>query len=209
MAPDMKYELSKTYQYRKVMKPLLERKRRARINKCLDELKDVMAEHVQQQSDDPNGKLEKADILELTVQHLRKLKLQKQQSARKQCNNKTEAQQNTFRSGYIQAANEVSRCLASLPKIDVAFGTKLMTHLGLRLNQLESTENRRTQVNLPLSINCTTPSSAYTKKNAFIMYSPVSSGYASDDSCSPISPVSTASSQEGLLQTVTSVWRPW
>jgi len=34
--------MSKTYQYRKVMKPMLERKRRARINKCLDELKDLM-----------------------------------------------------------------------------------------------------------------------------------------------------------------------
>lgn len=31
--------MSRTLQYRKVMKPLLERKRRARINKCLDDLK--------------------------------------------------------------------------------------------------------------------------------------------------------------------------
>lgn len=34
--------ISRTYQYRKVMKPMLERKRRARINKCLDELKELM-----------------------------------------------------------------------------------------------------------------------------------------------------------------------
>ena len=34
--------MSRTHQYRKVMKPLLERKRRARINKCLDDLKDLM-----------------------------------------------------------------------------------------------------------------------------------------------------------------------
>lgn len=34
--------LSKTYQYRKIMKPMLERKRRARINRCLDELKDLI-----------------------------------------------------------------------------------------------------------------------------------------------------------------------
>ena len=33
---------SRTYQYRKVMKPMLERKRRARINRCLDELKELM-----------------------------------------------------------------------------------------------------------------------------------------------------------------------
>ncbi|KAJ9574451.1 hypothetical protein L9F63_008377, partial [Diploptera punctata] len=34
--------ISRTVQYKKVTKPLLERKRRARINKCLDELKDLM-----------------------------------------------------------------------------------------------------------------------------------------------------------------------
>lgn len=34
--------VSRTYQYRKVMKPMLERKRRARINRCLDELKELM-----------------------------------------------------------------------------------------------------------------------------------------------------------------------
>lgn len=34
--------MSRTHQYRKVMKPLLERRRRARINKCLDDLKDLM-----------------------------------------------------------------------------------------------------------------------------------------------------------------------
>lgn len=50
MAPNHGYILtdasgepvSRTYQYRKVMKPMLERKRRARINRCLDELKELM-----------------------------------------------------------------------------------------------------------------------------------------------------------------------
>ena len=34
--------VSKTYTYKKITKPLLERKRRARINACLDERKDIM-----------------------------------------------------------------------------------------------------------------------------------------------------------------------
>lgn len=50
MAPNQNFVLtdergepvSRTYQYRKVMKPMLERKRRARINHCLDELKELM-----------------------------------------------------------------------------------------------------------------------------------------------------------------------
>ena len=42
MAEHDEEPMSRTFQYRKVMKPLLERKRRARINACLDELKDIM-----------------------------------------------------------------------------------------------------------------------------------------------------------------------
>ena len=41
--------VSKTYTYKKITKPLLERKRRARINACLDELKDIMT--VRRQTD--------------------------------------------------------------------------------------------------------------------------------------------------------------
>jgi hairy and enhancer of split, invertebrate len=43
--------LSKTYQYRKIMKPMLERKRRARINRCLDELKDLITGALQNVSE--------------------------------------------------------------------------------------------------------------------------------------------------------------
>ena len=65
--------VSSTHQYRKVMKPLLERKRRARINSCLEELKDLMVAALQTEGESIT-KLEKADVLELTVRHLRKLK---------------------------------------------------------------------------------------------------------------------------------------
>ncbi|XP_050316932.1 enhancer of split m7 protein [Bactrocera neohumeralis] len=196
------YELSKTYRYRKVMKPLLERKRRARINQCLDELKDLMAECVQQQSGDPEVKLEKADILELTVEHLRKMRQQQTTAKRSD-----EGARQSFRSGYIKAAHEISRCLATLPNVDVQLGTQLMTQLGLRLNQLESQHQEvRTAVNQPLSVNCgpATPTSSA----ASSMYSPVSSGYASDNESTASS--QTAASSNGLLQvSATSVWRPW
>uniref|UniRef100_V9IHA8 Enhancer of split mbeta protein n=1 Tax=Apis cerana TaxID=7461 RepID=V9IHA8_APICE len=71
----MEYEepVSRTYQYRKVMKPMLERKRRARINRCLDELKDLMVTALQAEGENV-AKLEKADILELTVRHLHTLR---------------------------------------------------------------------------------------------------------------------------------------
>ena len=57
--------MSRTNQYRKVMKPLLERKRRARINSYLDELKDLMVTALQSEGESIT-KLEKADVLELT-----------------------------------------------------------------------------------------------------------------------------------------------
>lgn len=55
MAPNQTYlineangePVSRTYQYRKVMKPMLERKRRARINHCLDQLKEIMTNTLQ------------------------------------------------------------------------------------------------------------------------------------------------------------------
>lgn len=200
-----KYEMSKTYQYRKVMKPLLERKRRARINKCLDDLKDLMAECVAQTGD---AKFEKADILEVTVQYLRKLKESKKH-AQVQA-----APEYSFRAGYIRAANEVSRALAALPKVDVAFGTTLMTHLGMRLNQLEqSVEQPATPMALhtPLSINCggantCSSSSSSSSRDA---YSPVSSGYASDSDCSSSSTSALAAQSLLQISNTGSVWRPW
>ncbi|CAJ1085528.1 taste receptor type 1 member 1-like [Xyrichtys novacula] len=54
-----------------VSKPLMEKKRRARINKCLDQLKCLMENYYS--SSIRKRKLEKADILELTVKHLRNL----------------------------------------------------------------------------------------------------------------------------------------
>ncbi|KAI4482743.1 hypothetical protein M0804_008596 [Polistes exclamans] len=55
----------------KITKPLLERKRRARINQCLDELKDLMVDAHETEGENIS-KLEKAEILELTVRHLQR-----------------------------------------------------------------------------------------------------------------------------------------
>ena len=103
--------MSRTHQYRKVMKPLLERKRRARINKCLDELKDLMVYAVQSEGE-AIAKLEKADVLELTVRHLQKLKRQQMLQANPALD------MDRFRAGFTSCATEVSRCLASIPGVN-------------------------------------------------------------------------------------------
>ncbi|XP_072304662.1 hairy-related 3 [Eucyclogobius newberryi] len=55
----------------KVSKPLMEKKRRARINQSLDQLKSLLESHYS--STIRKRKMEKADILELTVRHLKHL----------------------------------------------------------------------------------------------------------------------------------------
>ncbi|XP_032377060.1 hairy-related 3 [Etheostoma spectabile] len=64
-------EKSKPIVGNRVSKPLMEKKRRARINKCLDQLKSLLESFYS--SSIRKRKLEKADILELTVKHLRNL----------------------------------------------------------------------------------------------------------------------------------------
>ena len=159
---------SKTEKYRKVVKPLMERKRRARINACLDQLKDLLTEQMIQ-----NGehilKMEKIDILEMAVHHLRKSKTS------------VHHDRESFKNGYINAANEVSRTLAFLPNIDISIGTKIMTHLGQRLNEIQS------QLFQPMTTTICMPSPSE---------STTSSGYVSDD-C------------ESTSSSGSDIWRPW
>lgn len=182
--------LSRTYQYRKVMKPMLERKRRARINKCLDELKDLMVTALQAEGESI-AKLEKADVLELTVTHLKKLQRRNQLAVRPLPNH-----QDKFREGYSHCASEVSRCLASVQGVDVTLGTKLMTHLGISLNNYEK--------RAPLTIlvpqaepspALSSASSGYSSASELSPTPSTSSRNSSSPSCSgPSSITSTASS---------------
>merc|ERR1712113_159614 len=125
--------MSRTHQYRKVMKPMLERKRRARINKCLDELKDLMVVALQTEGESIT-KLEKADVLELTVRHLKKLRRQQMLTISPHLN------QDKYRSGFTACATEVSRCLGSLPTVDANTRSKLMNHLGQRLASVSASD---------------------------------------------------------------------
>lgn len=88
MRMDVKMEkMSQKALERRSNKPIMEKKRRSRINQCLDELKTLILETDNERS--RHSKLEKADILEMTVrylqtlrtyhQHLQKLHLVQQQ----------------------------------------------------------------------------------------------------------------------------------
>ncbi|XP_057233456.1 transcription cofactor HES-6-like isoform X2 [Malurus melanocephalus] len=105
---------------RKLRKPLIERKRRERINNCLDQLKETVvgAFHL-------DSKLEKADILEMTVKHLQNI-----QSSKMMADSKVglEAQQR-YSTGYIQCMHEVHNLLLTCEWMDKTLGARLLNHL--------------------------------------------------------------------------------
>ena len=195
--------MSRTHQYRKVMKPLLERKRRARINKCLDELKDLMVFALQAEGESIT-KLEKADVLELTVNHLRKLKKRNMLK----CNSSSDSAQ--FNSGFTACANEVGRCLSSVPGIDLEFGSSLMSHLGGRLNDMEASKTAPLSVSVPQPQTVThhEVSSREVKHRTSSVFS--DAGYSSGrDSVSPRREPSHLSSEINVKQEPSAVWRPF
>lgn len=146
------------------MKPMLERKRRARINRCLDELKELMVTALQSEGENVS-KLEKADILELTVRHLHKLRRQQRLAHANPV-----IHEDRFRAGFTHAANEVSRVLASIPGVDITLGTKMMTHLGMTLNSIDKSK--------PLSIQ-TQPQQTIFTTPPISPTNSISSGYSS------------------------------
>ncbi|XP_028030124.1 transcription factor HES-4-B-like [Bombyx mandarina] len=116
---------------RKTNKPIMEKKRRARINRCLNELKDLLLDSEK----DPtrHSKLEKADILELTVKHLQKL--QRQQLAAAIAADPAVLQR--FKSGFGDCAVEVRRYLSRLASVPTGLRHRLGNHLTSCISGIE------------------------------------------------------------------------
>lgn len=199
----MEYEepVSRTYQYRKVMKPMLERKRRARINRCLDELKDLMVTALQAEGENV-AKLEKADILELTVRHLHTLR-----AARRLTLTPESSYADRFREGFTQCAQEVSSFLSTpvAAAVHPAAGAQLMRHLGGCLRRLEGPASS------PLGNTNTSSSTATTVSKTSPAVSPanVMINVPQNVYTPPQSPVSVASSSGESMESSNTVWRPW
>ncbi|KAG5852024.1 hypothetical protein ANANG_G00058050 [Anguilla anguilla] len=84
----------------------MERRRRARINGCLGELRTLLLQsHIAQSC--RRSKLEKADILELTVRHLKAL------TQSNGSGSFAEVAMSRFYAGYSDCAREVSRFLST------------------------------------------------------------------------------------------------
>jgi hairy-and-enhancer-of-split protein len=196
MAPVVKNEFkcedfsSRTDQYRKVMKPLLERKRRARINACLDELKDLMVFALQTEGENIS-KLEKADVLELTVRHLQKLKRQQMLALNPALD------LDRFHAGYTACATEVSKCLASTG-VDITVGSRLMSHLGHKLHTIESSRVSPLRVRVPSS-----------SSDCGYFSGRDSTPSPSSSTCSGLLQISPAEKTSTHLSQHSPVWRPF
>ena len=118
-------------------KPLLERRRRARINKCLDELKDLMVFALEQEESVREGgvvRLEKADILEVTVRHMRKLK-----AANSLCVTPSTTYAQRFRIGFATCAAEAREFIAAPGSgFDPKESRAIISHLSDNMQLLAS-----------------------------------------------------------------------
>ncbi|XP_016950882.1 enhancer of split m8 protein [Drosophila biarmipes] len=171
---------SKTQIYQKVKKPLLERQRRARMNKCLDNLKTLVAEL---RGDDGILRMDKAEMLESAVIFMRQQKTHKKVVPEE----RTALPLDSFKNGYMNAVNEVSRVMASTPGMSVDLGKSVMTHLGRIYKNLQQFHEAQAD-----SMDCSSMDKA--------PLSPASSGYHSD--CDSPAPSPQPLQQQPL-------WRPW
>ncbi|KAL0966748.1 hypothetical protein UPYG_G00299670 [Umbra pygmaea] len=95
-------------QHRKSSKPIMEKRRRARINDSLGQLKTLILDALKKDSS-RHSKLEKADILEMTVKHLRNMQ-------RLQINGAVSTGPLVlvkYRDGFSECMSEVTRFLST------------------------------------------------------------------------------------------------
>lgn len=200
---DYEEPVSRTYQYRKVMKPMLERKRRARINRCLDELKDLMVTALQAEGENV-AKLEKADILELTVRHLHTLR-----AARRLTLTPENSYADRFREGFTQCAQEVSSFLSTpvAAAVHPAAGAQLMRHLGGCLRRLEGPATNSMTSNNVVTTSANSVNNKVQPVNSTT--TTVLVNVPQNVYTPPQSPVSVASSSGESSESSNPVWRPW
>ncbi|XP_028411897.1 transcription factor HES-4-like [Dendronephthya gigantea] len=118
----MAAERVKTVEDRKARKPLLERKRRARINDSLAELKGIVLRSLNKDSS-RYTKMEKADILEMAVKHLKALRETVNSYPRHDGTSH-------YKNGFTQCATEVTRYIMGVESIDDNTRSDILSHLN-------------------------------------------------------------------------------
>lgn len=122
---------SRASEIRRATKPIMEKRRRARINQCLTELKALILDALNK---DPSrhSKLEKADILEMTVRHLQNVQRHQVAAAL----STDPVVMSKFRAGFAECATEVSRYVTRLEGVEPSLRQRLVGHLTTCVNGL-------------------------------------------------------------------------
>nr|CAI5831062.1 unnamed protein product [Callosobruchus analis] len=125
---------------RKTHKPIMEKRRRARINHCLNEIKNLILEAMNK---DPSrhSKLEKADILEMAVKHLQNV--QRQQLAMGIATDPTVLRK--FKNGFNECATEIDRYLGQVDGVEPVMKQRVNNHLQKCIGGIEQVA----QLNFP------------------------------------------------------------
>lgn len=185
---------------------MLERKRRARINRCLDELKELMVGALAAEGENVS-KLEKADILELTVRHLHNLRRQRALGLTPES-----AYADRFRAGFTHCAAEVTNYLTvhAGTAVDPAASAKLLQHLGTCIHKIDTDLQVPTGCppgmeggNCPCQDHCGVSELPAPQRPLQSPYTPPLSPGGLSPGASESEPTMIESGDEG------SVWRPW
>ncbi|KAL3054598.1 hypothetical protein OYC64_017518 [Pagothenia borchgrevinki] len=118
---------------RKSSKPIMEKRRRARINESLGQLKTLILDALKKDSS-RHSKLEKADILEMTVKHLRNLQRLQMAAAV----NPDPSVLGKYRAGFSECLGEVTRFLSSCEGLNTEVRTRLLSHLAACVTQINA-----------------------------------------------------------------------
>ncbi|XP_067659222.1 enhancer of split m7 protein-like [Haliotis asinina] len=117
--------------YRKGRKLMAEKRRRARINQCLSEIKGIVC-GAEQQNDPNYDKMEKAEILETTVDYLRNVR-----KINTTHQHVKEAVQARFQHGFSKCAEEILSYIQSLPGVSDNVHRQLRKHISRRMTQVQ------------------------------------------------------------------------
>ncbi|XP_029964339.1 transcription cofactor HES-6-like [Salarias fasciatus] len=197
---------------RKIRKPLVEKKRRARINESLLELRSLLSDT------DFHSKMENAEVLEMTVKKVEDILKNRNQETDTLNREASER----FAAGYIQCMHEVHMFVSSCPGIDATVAAELLNHL---LESMPLNEDHLQDVLLELITDspggnggvwhgdgetlCSSlasPGGRSLSSGLSSALSPAPSTISSEDLCSDLDETD---SEHNQSSTEASMWRPW
>lgn len=124
-------------QLRKIKKPVIERRRRERINDSLNQLKSLLLSEMNK-DETQYSKMEKADILEMAVTYLKGSQQQQQRAPLKPRNGDEVIR---YRDGFKECAHEVTRYLEGVQGVASDVTCRLMDHLSQQIRPSSQTGN--------------------------------------------------------------------